>query len=106
MPKVTVAAAEAESEFRTAPETKAKTDWADVINAIAKLGPNSKPLVVSEVVDTDTPEKNVARALAGAKRSLAKALETYKGPGGKPLLDFIEIGYIGTHSLGIRVRKG
>lgn len=100
-----------ENEFRTpAPAAGNKQDWEEVINALGKavqsgnLKPGS-PLKIDDVIPEDTPEKNVARALAGAKRSLQKALSAVQGPGGKPLTDYLEVGYIGSRALGIRMRK-
>lgn len=98
-----VGVASADEEFRAPDPLPVSEDWSPVIDALAKHK-GSRPLIVHEVIPDNTPEKNVARALAGKKRSLEKALSKLQGPNGRPLTDFVEVGYNGTRNLAVRIR--
>jgi hypothetical protein len=106
---ITVSVAADDAEFSTPPELK-QQDWTPVIEGLAaalkskQFHKGSKPLRIDGVVPDGTLEKNMARALSGAKRSLSKALSKIEGPNGKPLSDFLEVGYLGKAALGIRFK--
>jgi hypothetical protein len=95
-----------ESEFQLpSASTSSGIDWSDVIDAIGKLTPQSKPLRIDEVLPSDVPEKNKMRALAGARRSLLKALSKLQVRDGKTAADFVDVGYAKGEALVVRLKK-
>lgn len=98
-----VAVASGDEEFRAPDPVAVAEDWSPVIDALAHHK-GSRPLIAYDVIPENTPEKNIARALAGKKRSLEKALGKLQGPNGRPLTDFVEVGYNGVRNLALRIR--
>lgn len=100
----------AEESFRV-PDPKAEgraVDWSPVLAPLKGLKAGSKvtiPLHLEEEL-ADVVTKELPRALAGLRRSLVKYLSKVEIPlpgGQKGVLgDYVEVGYLGSKSLGVR----